>query len=486
MIRRIELVNFMSHARTVIEPADGLTVLVGPNNCGKSAVVTALQILCHNDNSTYVTRHNERECSVTVETSDGHTVQWTRKNNSPRYTIDGQVFDRLDRNSIPADLHAVLCLPKVTAEGNREFDVHFGEQKSPVFLLDKPGSHAAQFFASSSDAAKLVEMQKRHQQKMAEARKERVQLGAQAEQLDRDLSILSVADAIGVLVAGAESQHASIAELFSTIAHAQSEIQDLEQASGALSQRDAETTALAPLRPPPALEPTDALVDLIGALGQTGREWDRNGRQASSLANLRPTPDLDDEGELDGVIGQLRSAQREAQRLDTECRVSGGLVAPPELADTETLSDLVGELAELNQRVAIAQSRATAIGLLPTPPDLAPVTDLAADLATFRRVTADLDRAHVAYERLAALQMPVVLADPAELTRLVGDMDDAAGEIATHEKSVTSAGEELRTAEGNLRRWAKEQRICPTCGGTLDPSRVLAHARTHVGGDTHD
>ena len=41
MIRRIKLVNFMSHANTVIEPADGLTILVGQNNCGKSAIVAA-------------------------------------------------------------------------------------------------------------------------------------------------------------------------------------------------------------------------------------------------------------------------------------------------------------------------------------------------------------------------------------------------------------------------------------------------------------
>ena len=80
MIKRIELTNFMSHEHTVIEPAAGLTVLVGPNNCGKSAVVAALQILCHNDSSTYVLRHGEKECSVKVETDDGHTVEWRRKN----------------------------------------------------------------------------------------------------------------------------------------------------------------------------------------------------------------------------------------------------------------------------------------------------------------------------------------------------------------------------------------------------------------------
>ena len=48
MIKRITLDNYMSHSHTVIEPADGLTVLVGENNCGKSAVVSALQTLCFN------------------------------------------------------------------------------------------------------------------------------------------------------------------------------------------------------------------------------------------------------------------------------------------------------------------------------------------------------------------------------------------------------------------------------------------------------
>src|SRR4051795_2817119 len=96
VLTRIELTNFMSHEHTVIEPAAGLTVLVGPNNCGKSAVVAALQILCHNDNSTYVLRHGEKECSVKVETDDGHIIEWRRKT-SPSYRIDGDLFDRLGR-----------------------------------------------------------------------------------------------------------------------------------------------------------------------------------------------------------------------------------------------------------------------------------------------------------------------------------------------------------------------------------------------------
>jgi chromosome segregation ATPase len=39
MLKRIELINFMSHKHMVLDLAPGLSVLVGPNNCGKSAVV---------------------------------------------------------------------------------------------------------------------------------------------------------------------------------------------------------------------------------------------------------------------------------------------------------------------------------------------------------------------------------------------------------------------------------------------------------------
>src|SRR5436305_651144 len=125
MITRIELTNFMSHEHTVIEPAADLTVLVGPNNCGKSAVVAALQILCTNAEATYVLRHGEKECAVVVNTDDGHVVEWRRKT-SPRYLIDGQTFDRLGKGGQPAELRPALRLGPINDDGEGDFDVHFG------------------------------------------------------------------------------------------------------------------------------------------------------------------------------------------------------------------------------------------------------------------------------------------------------------------------------------------------------------------------
>lgn len=485
MIRRIELVNFMSHMRTVIEPAEGLTVLVGPNNCGKSAVVTALQILCHNDNSTYVTRHNERECSVTIETTDGHTVQWARRNNSPRYIVDGRPFDRLDRNASPEGLHRILCLPKVTADGNREFDVHFGEQKSPVFLLDKPGSHAAQFFASSSDAASLVEMQKRHQQKMAEARKERVQLDAEAERLSRDLVALSAADDLATQIEACEAEHAALARQDTTIGRATDDARSLEAATRQMHRHTAECGALAALTAPPVLVPTEPLALATDGLTRLASELGQQAARADSVSNLRSPPELFDEAPLRGHIESLVLADRSVRRNDAECGAAKELRPPPLLPDTESLDTTARELARDARRWERLRSGAAALAGLTAPPTLPSETELARDLDVISRASGTIRKADALLENLARLTEPVAPADTAALASIVTDLDVVADRLKVAQQLTDHADAELQRAEEGLRRWAEENRVCPTCGGVLDPAEVVAHAQTHTGGAPH-
>ncbi|MEZ6095106.1 MAG: AAA family ATPase [Pirellulaceae bacterium] len=198
MIRRIELHNFMSHCHTTIDLSEGLTVLVGPNNCGKSAVVTALKILATNDNSTFVKRHGEKHCRVVLHISDEigveHVIEWGRKS-SPYYVIDDERFDRLKTAGIPQKLIAMLRMPMVEGEG-ATFDLHFGEQKSPVFLIDRPASQVGQFFASSSDAAYLLAMQRIHSRRVSDARSEVAHIDARIEVMNREIESLSICDSI--------------------------------------------------------------------------------------------------------------------------------------------------------------------------------------------------------------------------------------------------------------------------------------------------
>src|SRR5213075_1989187 len=121
-----------------------------------------------------------------VQTSDGHNIEWRRRNSTQSYVIDGQNFDRL-KGKTPDELHQMLRLPMVDAESGGDFDVHFGMQKSPIFLLNSPGANRARFFASSSDAIQLVAMQKRHKVKLSDRQKEKLRLEAESRKLNEEL-----------------------------------------------------------------------------------------------------------------------------------------------------------------------------------------------------------------------------------------------------------------------------------------------------------
>jgi DNA repair exonuclease SbcCD ATPase subunit len=485
VIRRIELVNFMSHAHTVIEPADGLTVLVGPNNCGKSAVVAALQILCHNDNSTYVTRHNEKECSVTVETDDGHIVEWCRKNNSPRYTVDGQLFDRLGRGSLPDGLHDVLRLPKVTAEGNQEFDVHFGEQKSPVFLLDKPGSQAAQFFASSSDAASLVEMQKRHQQKMVDARRERIQLEARAEKLATDLAVLAATDQIEIGVGQVESQHEELGRLASSIEQLTQDVRTLDQVIALSNRYRSEATALETLTLPPMFTSPQPLEDVIGALAQTQLDVKWQSARAASLAALQQCPDTTDDRPLGELIRNLNSARNISLRLDGECIATRELVPPPMMIEVETLRMTVTEIGSLGRDIATSELQLSALEALPIAPELNDEVSLTKELQALTRAVADLRRTETIHDHLITFTPAPEMVDTRDIEGTIHNLAGAAAAVASRIQELEQAEQALREGERLLRNWAEQQQLCPTCGSPLDPNQVVIHAGSCAGGHPH-
>lgn len=75
MIHRLIVGNFMTHKHTVLELHPGVTVLTGPNNTGKSAVVEALRSLAKNPPSPSLIRHGAAKAVVHLELDDGSWVQ---------------------------------------------------------------------------------------------------------------------------------------------------------------------------------------------------------------------------------------------------------------------------------------------------------------------------------------------------------------------------------------------------------------------------
>ena len=341
MITRIELKNFMSHQHTVIEPARGLTVISGPNNCGKSAIVTALQILCYNDESTFVTRHDEKECSITVSTHDGHEIQWQRnKNKSTKYIIDGQQYDRLGRGGTPDVLHEILGIRRVDCD-NQDFDVHFGAQKQPVFLLNDSPRAAAQFFASSSDANNLIAMQTKHKQKIRDQKSIKTRLAAELSDAEKQLEALSPVNKILDELEQAESQYEQIVSNEEDAVAIHNQMMAIQSHTRQQQQLKSLTETLQPLAAPPELPSTQTLENLVNQIQQNQASAFTAGTLVKALVALTPPPASTDTSELSELVVSIQQLDTDREWAERAFSSFQGIAEPPQLLPESPLRNMV-------------------------------------------------------------------------------------------------------------------------------------------------
>lgn len=316
MIRRIILEGYMSHSHTVIEPAEGLTVLVGENNCGKSAVVSALQTLCTNERGDYMVRHGAKETRVLVETDDGHLIEWLRKGPTVSYRIDGEDVHRL-KGDIPERLHELLRLPKVETEAEA-FDIHFGEQKSPIFLLNQPGSKAALFFASSSDAADLMEMQRRHKLHVRDARREEESLSSGIERLEELIGALGPLDELVPRVKALQEEYDDVREFGAKTTKLADALRDIRRQELDLCRQEALCGVLASLARPPGFHETEPIEEVCRDLqAEITRAAGLRARR-EELSALEAPPELQDTRGLEGLLADMERTEADLRSRGAE------------------------------------------------------------------------------------------------------------------------------------------------------------------------
>ena len=348
VIERIELENFMSHRHTVIEPARGLTVLIGPNNCGKSAVVAALQILSHNDNSTYVLRHETGKCRVSVTTDEGDAIVWRRgKNGGPAYEVNGNTFDRLKSAGQPEILDSTLRLPKVQCDRD-EVDIHFGEQKSPVFLVRDSARTAADFFASSSDAGRMMKMQSLHKQKVRDAKRELKADSSKRDELTQQLQLLEP-------VSDLEKNYQQCCQLGTEMQGLQGAITELQslmvqgnQMTIEHRQLELKQECLRELDPVPVLQPADQLERVVTDLGRLNTVVSGLQQEYECLVSLEEPPRLESCSELAVLVQQLDHSISVTQRYSRVTELLASVEAPPELQSSTELQELWTEMLQRN------------------------------------------------------------------------------------------------------------------------------------------
>ena len=435
MIQRIELVNFMSHEHSVIDLSEGLTVLVGPNNCGKSAIVAALQVVCYNDNSSYVLRHEARECSVTIETDDGHVVRWSRKKNgSPRYEIDGKPFDRL-RGRQPEELHAILQLPRVSAAG-RQFDVHFGTQRSPVFLLDEPGSAAADFFASSSDAIRLVEMQSLHKQNVTDQTRERKRLISEETVTNAMLEMLKPLESVMSDLDAIEQQHRDLTvEL--------KRMESLGSMARTLTARTDELTSLS--------------------------------RRIDGFSGLIQPPALAETRVLESLADSMNSCRARLETATITTTALSDLNAPPAIASTRELEQIIDEISRNQTQLACSLAGKQALEILKAPPVLEIIQTLESSLTSILKWQTSLESLQRCYISLSALtRLEIDESRTPELEKQIESLKQVELIVAAREKELIGNDRAFDEVRAQIADWVDANPVCPTCGSAITSEQMIA------------
>jgi len=363
MITRVELENFMSHTHSVFELAEGLTVLLGDNNSGKSAVVHAIQCLCENTSGKYMIRHGTRECIVTITTSEGDEISWHRTKTTAWYVINGKKHSRL-HGRVPDELHQVLRLPALTDENQKEsYNVHLAFQKQPIFLLHDTGGKRATFFASSSDAGKLMAMQVLHKQQTTAARARERTLDTQVEHQAAAVATLDEVPELDQSLVALEQQYAELAadlERQATLGILVERTERNQRLRASEAAQHEILSELPALPSPAAFEEAEKLAELIRRIGIGERFVQQTIDTTQVLCELEPPTAIADTSALSRLLHDFESVATEHLKPGDTLTILDELPAFPELLDYSALSTITRDLESYeNLRALDAADRAT-------------------------------------------------------------------------------------------------------------------------------
>ncbi|WP_415517969.1 MAG: AAA family ATPase [Desulfovibrio aminophilus] len=441
MIARLVLENFMAHARTELELGPGVTALTGPNNVGKSAVVEALRCLAQNPAPRHVIRHGAKEARVSVELDDGTRVVWIRKKAGAGYQLwrpgaeAPEEFWKLGRGGVPDEIREALRLETVVLENRDDaIDVHLGDQRRPIFLLDEPPSTAAAFFAASSESAHLLAMQDELKRRTQDARRDQAKATARLSAIEDALDRLSGLPDLDLALAEARDKEELLrrsGEGIPALEDWLSRREDLKRGAEAAARR---ARVLEPLAVPPAPAPVDRLAALGRDLRAARAARESAQARTTALATLSEPAAPAATARPAGILTELRGLLRQRAAVLARTAALAPLAEAPASVSTLRVAELAQGIRALKAKEKALSGRFATLAGLRESPTVRKADALAELLRRLSESRAAQDAARKASEDCAAR------------------LDTLRAEIAARLDAVG---------------------VCPTCGAGLELHRFI-------------
>jgi energy-coupling factor transporter ATP-binding protein EcfA2 len=233
---RLKGKNFQPWAEFDLE-IDGLTVLVGPSNKGKSSLFRALKGILRNDIPEGFIRNNQEEPLEIELEVDGHNIKVTRKRGgSTKYVLDGKTYTSLG-GKVPDEIEKLKYGEMKI--GDYRVDPIFAKQNKAQFLIDddqwKPQELNAILGAFSS-TEKLDAGKKEANLRITQRKSEANTLASEIRSAEeRSASLLDItgkatviADAILALERGIRDDETTVGQLDAVLYH-QARLQPLQE-----------------------------------------------------------------------------------------------------------------------------------------------------------------------------------------------------------------------------------------------------------------
>lgn len=148
---QVQNYQIIEHARLDFE--NGLNIIVGPSNNGKTAILRAIESAIYNKAGNSFIRHGTEATAVGIKVED-HTVVWRKSADAGMYKVDGQSYNKIGRGQL-IEVADALHMSEIEVNSDK-VRINFLKQMEYPFLLDKNPSQLFEFLSMSNDSDKLA------------------------------------------------------------------------------------------------------------------------------------------------------------------------------------------------------------------------------------------------------------------------------------------------------------------------------------------